>query len=118
MSVDDMTIVALHLKRIEDTVAHFFRIAQFEVVAFFFLVGLLVLEEIAFKSSHFRFVKEGRIFATPKVEEVVACIVARIFFLLVAGNTVCEGRTNHHSDVVHEVLTAIGGTRVDFHLFE
>ena len=54
----DGIIIALDVEGIEYAVAHVSRVAQLEVVAFFFLVGFLVVEEVAFQCGHLRLVEE------------------------------------------------------------
>ena len=58
VAVDDVAITSLHTEGIEYAVADLGRVAQFEVVALFFLVSLFVAKEIALKGGHLRLVEE------------------------------------------------------------
>ena len=105
VAVDDMPILSLHLEGIEDAVADFLRVAQFEIIAFLFLIGFLVLEEVTFKGGHLRLVEQRGVLAAPEIEEVVLGVVFRIFACgrvqLTIGILILEGRPNHHPNIVH-----------------
>ena len=57
MAVDDMSVVALYLEGIENTVAYGLVESQLEIITLLFLVGLGILEELALKGGHLRFVE-------------------------------------------------------------
>ena len=67
VTIDDVTVHTFHFEGVEDTVADLCGVTQLKVVALFFLIGLLVAEEIAFEGSHLRFVEEWGVLAAPEV---------------------------------------------------
>ena len=58
MTVDDVSVVALHPESVEYPVAHLGLLAQRVVVAFLLVVGALVLQHVALKGGHAVFVEE------------------------------------------------------------
>ena len=71
MTIDDVPIVASHLKGIKDVVDNSFVVAQQKVVSLLFFVRCFIGNKIAFESSHLAFVEEWTVWAAPQVEEVV-----------------------------------------------
>ena len=57
VAVDDVAIVASNAKSIENTVAHFFVVAQLEIGSFFLFERFFVAQEIALEGSHLRLVE-------------------------------------------------------------
>ena len=112
VAVDDMAILALYTKSIEDAVYNLLRITHTEVVAFLLLEHHLVCQEVAFKRGHLRLVEEGRVLATPQIEEVVACIESQFLFCIAL-----KCRTHHHANVMHQVFAAVALALVQLHFF-
>ena len=73
----------------------------------------LIGDEIPLEGGHLRLVEENTVWSAPEVEEIVDTIVA--FFRV--GVTL-EGRADQHAGMVHQVLSAIFLTIIQFHLFQ
>ena len=108
-----MTVLTFYLEGIQDAVADLCRVAQLEVVTLFLFIGFLIFQEIALEGSHLRLIEEWGILAAPEIEEIIACVIARIIV-----GVVLEGSTYHHADVVHQVFSAVFGIGIDLNLLQ
>ena len=112
VTIDDVAVLAVKSEGIHDVVYHLFVVAQLEVVAFLLLMGLLVGDEIALEGSHLALVEEWTVRAAPQIDEVVDGV-----FLLVRVAVLLKGGANLHACMVHQFLSAIFLSWIDFHLF-
>ena len=77
MAVDDVAILALHLKLVKDAVGRGLVVTQGIVEALVLLVGLLLGQEVTLESSHLRLVEERTVGSAPQVAEVVDGLLAQ-----------------------------------------
>ena len=77
VAVDDVAILALHLKLVEDAVGRGLVVTQGIVEALVLLVGLLLGQEVTLEGSHLRLVEERAVGSAPQVAEVVDGLLAK-----------------------------------------
>ena len=77
VAVDDVAILALHLKLVEDAVGRGLVVTQGIVEALVLLVGLLLGQEVTLEGSHLRLVEERAVGSAPQVAEVVDSLLAQ-----------------------------------------
>ena len=71
VAIDDVAVLPRDPERIENHVADFLVVPQSVIIPFLFGMGGFVLQEIAFESSHFGFVEQGRVHAAPQIPKIV-----------------------------------------------
>ena len=113
MAIDDVAVVACNAKGVHDAVANLLVVAQAEVVALLLLVGLLRLDEIAFKGGHLRLVEQRAVGTQPQIHEIVDGI------LLHLGSRVgLERQADDVAHIEHQLHARALVPRINLHLLQ
>ena len=113
VTVDDMTVIASHSEGVKNLVADLFVVAQLEVETLLLFIRSLVGKEVALKSCHLRLVEQRRVHTTPQIQEVVAGIEPQL-----PVRIVLKGSTDHHANVVHQLMSAVTLTFIQLNLLQ